>query len=638
MGCELLEAGEVLTNKMMKRIFLILSFLLLLIGSLPAQNQNYIPTYRDVYLKFFNTYSLANRPDSMAMRFEKKRDGWHVVKYHRYKPELKFEDELFFERGESNYNSLHFPELKIQLDAEKYVREADSRSADNHYFSVSPYYGYEGCDQDVVDDFGNSTNLSDTLLYAVGRAYSALSTSLLRKTAIDFTPPLSKEVIAKALEYGHQSIKFFKRVYDRNPGFETFVGSIHNKLANEYLTNYYNMCIYASEAYAAKELVSDLYPEYFISTAKNYLMSCPQNAVLFTNGDNDTYPLIYAQESLNFRKDVLVVNISLLGLKEYYSYIKVKKGLNASFTFMEAQKILNSAVYFIDKDSVLYDRMSFTDAVNYLKDTSNLYHDEYGARYNLPVNRLVLFPDTEKMEWEFSNSQYMYANELFIADFINSNNWKRPVCFAISVGSPGLMGLDKFLLQEGFVYTMIKKKNGVSAHSGSVKCNASKTYDLLLNQFSYVALKKMPVCDNGFTYYYRDMASQVVDAYMIEDKLDLALQVADRIQLELPNSLSPFDINCYSFVKLYYMKDQKSKAYELLQILALNLKNDHSLDDRYSRESIEDYKKGRFAYLNYMLEQYHASKSSSFKKKYAQYFEKEVKKSKKNRPDFEEAR
>ena len=85
---------------------------------------------------------------------------------------------------------------------------------------------------------------------------------------------------------------------------------------------------------------------------------------------------------------------------------------------------------------------------------------------------------------------------------------------------------------------------------------------------------------------------------------------------------------CYSFVKLYYMKDQKSKAYELLQILALNLKNDHSLDDRYSRESIEDYKKGRFAYLNYMLEQYHASKSSSFKKKYAQYFEKEVKKSK----------
>ena len=98
----------------------------------------------------------------------------------------------------------------------------------------------------------------------MGRAYSALSTSLLRKTAIDFTPPLSKEVIAKALEYGHQSIKFFKRVYDRNPGFETFVGSIHNKLANEYLTNYYNMCIYASEAYAAKELVSDLYPEYFI--------------------------------------------------------------------------------------------------------------------------------------------------------------------------------------------------------------------------------------------------------------------------------------------------------------------------------------------------------------------------------------
>ena len=97
MGCELLEAGEVLTNKMMKRIFLILSFLLLLIGSLPAQNQNYIPTYRDVYLKFFNTYSLANRPDSMAMRFEKKRDGWHVVKYHRYKPELKFEDELFFD-------------------------------------------------------------------------------------------------------------------------------------------------------------------------------------------------------------------------------------------------------------------------------------------------------------------------------------------------------------------------------------------------------------------------------------------------------------------------------------------------------------------------------------------------------------
>ena len=113
-------------------------------------------------------------------------------------------------------------------------------------------------------------------------------------------------------------------MYEINPNFETIVGSIHTKWSNEHMSAFLNLRVYQNEEVAKQELRDDLYDSFIIDVAKNYLMSCEKDAILFTNGDNDTYPLHYVQEQLGFRKDVLIINCTLLGSTRHINSYKDK--------------------------------------------------------------------------------------------------------------------------------------------------------------------------------------------------------------------------------------------------------------------------------------------------------------------------
>lgn len=206
--------------------------------------------------------------------------------------------------------------------------------------------------------------------------------------------------------------------------------------------------------------------------AKNYLESCAPNAILFTYGDNDTYPIWYVQEVENFRPDVRVVNLSLLTADWYIRQMKDKVNDADPLPITMDNNQFKQGVrdYLAYQDfkipghielSTLFDIMLSDDPNDQVE-----YQD--GSRSNfLPTKNFKLTVNKEEviknsvvpedwedrivdtMEWTYSKN-YVLKADLAIIDLLVHNNWKRPIYFATTVPNSNYMGLDKYLVNEGF--------------------------------------------------------------------------------------------------------------------------------------------------------------------------------------------
>jgi hypothetical protein len=220
-----------------------------------------------------------------------------------------------------------------------------------------------------------------------------------------------------------------------------------------------------------------------LEMAKNYLNSCEPNAILFTNADNDTYPLWYAQEVEGIRTDVRVVNLQFLstasyidqmkrkqyksealpisidkekykdGVRDYLSYIDY--GLQDSVELKDLLAILTSDH---NDDKIQMNDGSFENFLpsQNLKLTVNA--DDVIAAKMLPNDKRHLV--TDKLEWKFDKN-HIFKGELVMLDIIANNKWKRPIYFSTNVSEDTYIGLDKYLYQEGFAYRLLPLANKV---------------------------------------------------------------------------------------------------------------------------------------------------------------------------------
>jgi len=203
--------------------------------------------------------------------------------------------------------------------------------------------------------------------------------------------------------------------------------------------------------------------------AKNYLESCAPNAILFCFGDNDTYPLWYAQEVEKIRPDIRIINTSLLGIDWYINQLRYK--INQS----------DSVDVIWSPEQIIGDKRQQLQYVAQqgLKDT---YYDLYDVMKNvigkqddpniLPVKKFKVPVDTvlvrkngtvnaddvltPEMQFELpDNDVNPTRDELIIFNVIASNQWKRPIYFT----SPQVgLGLVPFLRREGLTYRLIPVK------------------------------------------------------------------------------------------------------------------------------------------------------------------------------------
>ena len=348
------------------------------------------PDFNEVVNKFYNEYQ-PNEIDSdlYFIAFARKPSGWYVVK-EDYETKNKTE-ELFWD-SLNKFLKLNLFEYKTKLnDTSKFAYHLSKINVLNYdnerMFRIHTFYGYKGFAREIINKLEPFQNeLNDEDLYSLGRAYSSVSienygdegfNSFFNKDSVDF--------------YFQNAIKCFETIYKRNPLFNDVVGKIQTKYANEYLTAYLHFNLIGDTEKAKKYIVPNIYPIEIITNAKNYLKNCPLNAVLFTHDDNDTYPLWYIQELENFRKDVTVINYSLLQFDYYLQTFKLLKfKLNS-----EKYKMLDY-ISTDNQNSILLD--SFFNKINspnfdlktrylpssyFINKETNAYTKNYIYRYQL---------------------------------------------------------------------------------------------------------------------------------------------------------------------------------------------------------------------------------------------------------------
>lgn len=582
----------------MKQILLIV-FLALFMTSY-AQNdawQNY-PQYKSILTEFFTKYSAPDRTEDGYLTFEKRKEGWFVC-LADYKDNMHYyKKELLWDASTRLYHDVNFdanPSGHLnKLEMEKYLKKRETA-----LFKIHPYYNYVGWEQDVIDLLKDQPSLDDTLLYSLARAYSSFATGLISKQTglVDqskvYDLPFGKNSMTDAQlqeyrKYRHIAIEKFDKLAIQNPKFETIVGSIQDKAASEYITAFYDLLVYQNEEEARKELKEGLYSDFTIASAKKFLISCRKNAVLFTYGDMDTFPLLYVQ-AYGFRPDVKVINLSLLNLDRYIDYVQRdvmgSKGVKLSFEPKDYRGDANQFLLFSDntKDKAM-PLEKFIDLVKTFSNESDAHVVGQSTTNYLPLNNFTFavnkkavakthlvdkslikdLPDS--ISWTIKN-HYLLRRDLMVLDIVYTNKWERPICFAITASQGSYLGLETYFSLEGLAYTLTPiKTEETNMYFGSV--NSNVMYDNVMNKFPWVKVSDGLLYDNSGEVRMggnmRVILSRLAASLIDEGENEKAEAVLNKCHEMIPVEIVPYDYWSLGIIESYYRLHKTAQAREML--------------------------------------------------------------------------
>ncbi|MBL1179852.1 MAG: DUF2723 domain-containing protein [Bacteroidetes bacterium] len=323
--------------------------------------------------------------------------------------------------------------------------------------------------------------------------------------------------------------------------------------------------------------------------AKNYLASCDKNAILFTNGDNDTFPLWYVQEVEGYRTDVRVINLSLLNTDWYVTQMK-RKAYDSDpvpFSLPEPKYRQGTNDYLPIFDKGIQGNVDVTEIIKFVESEnpnskiqiSNEKYVDFIPTKNFKVkvdkakfeNAPFLLPsDTsgilDKVEWSISKN-YIFKNDLMILDLLATNNWNRPVYFAITTGNEAYLGLQEHFQLEGLAYRLIPVKTGKQdGQTGRV--NTQIMYDNLMNKFEWGGLDKhtlyMDENNRRMCMNFRNNFARLAEALITEGDKEKAKQVLDRCMEVIPERNVPFDYFVLPIAEAYYKVGEGKSADDII--------------------------------------------------------------------------
>ena len=330
---------------------------------------------------------------------------------------------------------------------------------------------------------------------------------------------------------------------------------------------------------------------------KNYLVNLPENAVIVTRGDNDTFPLWYVQEVEGFRTDVRVCNF-MLSSGYWYVHQMGRKTYNSdrlplSLTPAQYDNGIHEPVWIYD---VFEGPVELKDAIDFVRSDNprTKGSDGTGAKVDyFPTRKLKITVDKEKVVatgivpesmkdqivdeivWSIPEKiQYLSKNELMLLDFMATNNWERCVYFTSLNDISDILGIDKYLHQEGLAHRFMPVI-APEYYKGAGGVFIEGSYDFLVNKTRWGNLNDPnvtidPESERNITFIKMAFMREAQSLVNLE-RYEEAVTVMDKCQFFFPDEKVPYAFYYEGyFPELYYRSGAMEKGDDVLKKIAAN--------------------------------------------------------------------
>ena len=341
---------------------------------------------------------------------------------------------------------------------------------------------------------------------------------------------------------------------------------------------------------------------------QNYLMTLQDkgNPIIFTNGDNDTFPLWYNQETEGFRTDARVCNLSYLQTDWYIDQMKRPAYDSPSVPitwprlafcsgtndYIQVDPSLKQQVQNFYKEHPAEARAQFGDQPFEVKNIMKYWvRTKNSDMHVIPTDTLYLTIDKEavkksgmmmacdtipdRMVISLAGKRALYKNDLMMLEMLAQCNWTRPLYVAATVGSDNYMNLGDNFVQEGLAYRITPFTTN---KPGAKNFDTEKTYNNVMNRFKFGGLDKkglyidetiMRMC-----YTHRHLFAQLALALIQEGKNDKALKVLRKAEKSIPeyNVPNTFVSGSADLARAYAIIGCKADAARILRQVWNNAK------------------------------------------------------------------
>ena len=337
--------------------------------------------------------------------------------------------------------------------------------------------------------------------------------------------------------------------------------------------------------------------------AIQYLESCDPNAIIFTIGDNDTFPLWYAQEIEGVRRDVRVVCTSLFNVDWYIDQMKRKAYESAPIpSSLTHEQYKYGTRDYIIKEVVTEDTLSLNQFLGFITsddartkykhvlqqqgyDTSGQRNQDLNANYlptenvRIPVNKAAVLkngivkPKDSSLIVPYIDIKIkgaaLYKNRLMMLDIIANNNWERPIYFTGGAfGDEDYIWMKDYLQLDGLVYKLVPIKTTVEKNNpfDMGRIDTDKMYAMVTNwdwgnngdpdMYHDIETRR-----NSVTY--RGNLARLIEALIQENKLEKAEKIADLAMAKMPVDMFGFYTLLEPYIGAYYELEATNKARSL---------------------------------------------------------------------------
>lgn len=354
-----------------------------------------------------------------------------------------------------------------------------------------------------------------------------------------------------------------------------------------------------------------------VDSAVNYLQSCAPNGILFTGGDNDTFPLWYAQEVEGVRTDVRVIVLSYYNTDWYIDQttrqVYESKPFPYTLTMENYKHDKTQYIPFFDANIKQMDLLKYLELIR--SDNKSLLHPEYrGERLMLPTKEIVLKIDVEKVrslgivpagmdslivpEMHLRvKGNALERKDLALLDVLASGNWERPLYVNNTSLAQFNVDLSRYVVQEGNAYRILPVYNPFPMNQREL-VNTDASFENMTKKFQFRNV------DNPDVYYtpdyrnfilnHRSSFNSLAEALVLKNDTAKAREVLLFSLARMPDASVPYDYTTSQTVALLFEVGEKEKAIEIAEIMSTRAKEQA---DYY----ISKYEYGRELQINVVI-------------------------------------